>query len=593
MKTTNVLHLLLLIISTSLSLNAQTKHKADSLIVVLNEKESTLSKDSLAIYYNRIGYHLNSLESIPYLEKSIQLAEELEDYDQKSVAIENLSNIHRILGNNLRAIELLNEASQINIRLDNKYYECLNYAQLAGIYYTTYEYEEAIRYYKKAIRTFPENKKKLNYIFTINNTGECYRLLKQYDSAKVYLNRAITLNKATKSEVIDGFAYGNLGMVQFALGENDIAKTNLKKGVVKLKNNGDDLNAEIYNVELIKLDEIEHRTEGLETRYLTSYKVFKELQAKEQVKEISKELVRYYKNKGQYKDALFFEEEMILYKDSLINIESLRKLEDAKHQFDLDRVAFELELLKQKDALKSYVSICAAVIAMIFIALSVYLNYESKRRKKTNLLLQQQKDIIMEREEEKALLLKELNHRVKNNLQMISSLLNLQSNQLGDHPAVKAIDSGRFRVEAMSLIHQKLYQTDAHIDIDLKNYLEDLVLNLTFSFDASLQPQFEVDDIPLHIDKAIPLGLIVNELVTNAMKYAFEGIDNPQLIISVKKESELLIVKVMDNGIGLENSVSNGTSFGLHLVDSLVKQLNGTLSKDSSKGTIITLIISV
>jgi two-component sensor histidine kinase len=169
---------------------------------------------------------------------------------------------------------------------------------------------------------------------------------------------------------------------------------------------------------------------------------------------------------------------------------------------------------------------------------------------------------------------------------MISSLLNLQSHQLKGHPAAESLKAGKYRVEALSLVHQKLYQEDYNTKIALNEYIEELALNLVHCFDKKVKLNLELENIEVDIDTAIPLGLIVNELVTNSLKHAFNKEINPVLDISIKQINNQLIISIKDNGEGIADINSNGKtdSFGLKLVNSLLKQLNGQLEYKNNNG---------
>ncbi|KXX68078.1 histidine kinase dimerization/phosphoacceptor domain -containing protein [Flammeovirga sp. SJP92] len=581
------------------NLSAENKKSANRLIKYVEINKQKLSIDSIAIYYSSIGYNLNNIEGLQYLEKALEISKRTENFKLQSKVFENMGNIHRILGNKSKAIDCILKAIQINKKFQDNYLQALNYSQLAGIYYSDKDYSEAIKYYKAALQTFPEDLKTssksilLNYMMLVLNTGDTYRILKNYDKSIDSFISVLTLNEeAEKNDIIFGYAYGNLGMAQMSLNQNKDAEKNLKLGVHYLKKVEDHLTAEIFRVELGKLYLQKGQEDRAEDIFLLAYSRFKKLHAKEQIKEITELLASFYEERNQFNKALLYEKEKAIYKDSLINKESIKKIEHAKHQMELNEMEHQMELIRQEATFRSYLSIAIGALAFVLVGFSVYFYVESIKKKKVNIMLRQQRDMIAEREEEKALLLKELNHRVKNNLQMISSLLNLQSRKLGDHPAVTAIDSGRFRVEAMSLIHQKLYQKDVHTEIEIDNYLKDLVLNLMYSFQASFTPIFNIKPVMLHIDKAIPLGLIINEFVTNAMKYAYEGIEEPKMWIDLKQIDSQIIVKVKDNGVGILNGKSNGTNFGLNLVDSLVKQLDGRVSYETDRGTACILIIN-
>ena len=186
------------------------------------------------------------------------------------------------------------------------------------------------------------------------------------------------------------------------------------------------------------------------------------------------------------------------------------------------------------------------------------------------------------------ILMKELSHRVKNNLQVVTSLLNLQSNRIKDPDAKAAVLDGRNRLLSMVLLHQKLYVTDKPTIIDMKEYIIDLTSNLVEANKSEVTKKvvFNLEQIFLKIETAVPLGLIINELITNSLKYAFE-IDSPadELRVTFEKQGVELVLTVADNGKGFVREPSNN-SFGLQLVDSLVSQLEGSFSMDSSNGTI-------
>jgi len=215
---------------------------------------------------------------------------------------------------------------------------------------------------------------------------------------------------------------------------------------------------------------------------------------------------------------------------------------------------------------------------MLFFVLVAVLYLSAKKRKKANRLLQQQKEQIELREKEKELFLNELNHRTKNNLQTISSILSLQSRELIGHPSYDLITEGKSRVDALSLIHQKLYQDSFQIKIQLKEYIEELLYNLVFGFNKHIQLVADIVDCEMSVDRAVPLALVVNELATNSIKYAFHEVKSPLLEVRLSRlNDQSLLLEIRDNGSGIEDTALNGDSFGLKLVKSLVQQLTGNM----------------
>ncbi|HXD91973.1 MAG TPA: histidine kinase dimerization/phosphoacceptor domain -containing protein, partial [Bacteroidia bacterium] len=197
---------------------------------------------------------------------------------------------------------------------------------------------------------------------------------------------------------------------------------------------------------------------------------------------------------------------------------------------------------------------------------------------------------------EKEVLLKEVHHRVKNNLQVISSILNLQTSYVKDKETANILRECQNRIKTMAFIHESLYQTKDFSQINFSEYITNLVKNLFYSYDANQQKikaNFDVDTIFLNLDTSIPCGLIVNELVSNAFKYAFA--DGSQGFITVKLKdigNNKIKMLVADNGKGIPASIDfkNTESLGLQLVNILTEQINGTITLDKTNGTSFEII---
>jgi PAS domain S-box-containing protein len=199
---------------------------------------------------------------------------------------------------------------------------------------------------------------------------------------------------------------------------------------------------------------------------------------------------------------------------------------------------------------------------------------------------------------EKEVLLREIHHRVKNNLQIISSLLNLQAGSTADKKANEILEESKNRVKSMALIHEKLYQTKNFSSLDIYEFIEELIKNLfnSYGIDSSnVKTDLSIDKINLNADQAVYLGLLVNELVSNSLKHAFKStlhddtVDGPKKIfIGIQINSDNgYSIKISDNGCGFPDNIDfkNTESLGLQLVMSLVKQLDGEMSLNNNVGT--------
>ncbi len=190
--------------------------------------------------------------------------------------------------------------------------------------------------------------------------------------------------------------------------------------------------------------------------------------------------------------------------------------------------------------------------------------------------------------QENELLLKEIHHRVKNNLQVISSLLNIQSRSIEDTAVKSAILASQSRVQSMSLIHQKLYRGKNLAAIEMKSYLQTLADNLIDAYieDEEVEVHVDMQDLELDVDYAIPVGLIVNELITNSLKYAFPNQEEGAIEIKMEQNQEEIILNIGDNGVGKSSEITavDGSGFGSELIELLTIQLKGDLAVNSDNG---------
>jgi two-component sensor histidine kinase len=191
---------------------------------------------------------------------------------------------------------------------------------------------------------------------------------------------------------------------------------------------------------------------------------------------------------------------------------------------------------------------------------------------------------------EKDILLREVHHRVKNNMQIISSILKMQQRQIDD-PALKVVlEESQNRIRSMALIHENLYQNENLANITFANYIKSLAGNLARTFDTvqrKVSFEYDIEDIYLPIDTGIPCGLIINELLSNAFKYAFIGKDKGTISIALKQTAEQdYRLTVADNGRGLPDdlNIDESATLGMKIVSRLVQQIDGSLQYKFSNG---------
>jgi len=256
-----------------------------------------------------------------------------------------------------------------------------------------------------------------------------------------------------------------------------------------------------------------------------------------------------------------------------LEVDMLAKYETLQKEAEIERLALEDELNQTRINQQRY----GLWGLGAGIALLSFLFYR---------LFNQKKQIDIQNQE-KEILLKEIHHRVKNNLQVISSLLKLQSRNVTDANTKRVLTEGQNRVRSMALIHQNLYNEDELTGISMPKYLKELAEELieNYTTEHTVQLKMDVDEILLDVDTVVPIGLIINELITNALKYAFVGIDNPMISLVMKKHSEYLYLEISDNGIGFDQNKQSDESLGMKLIRSFAKRLKADYQLETSNGT--------
>jgi len=217
------------------------------------------------------------------------------------------------------------------------------------------------------------------------------------------------------------------------------------------------------------------------------------------------------------------------------------------------------------------------------------INLEKLISRKTKQLEDSNRDLTL-KNREKEILLKEIHHRVKNNMQIIISLLNIQANTSTSEREMAVFNECKDRIRSMALIHERLYLEKDISKITLEEYTYELVKELSTSYTTNHKVEFELSIEPLQIsiDAAIPLGLIMNELITNALKHAFKTCDG-KLSIWSDHNGKQMTLKIRDSGDGFDFENYNGSTFGLELIDILVSQINGTIFYTNDNGSVYTI----
>lgn len=231
------------------------------------------------------------------------------------------------------------------------------------------------------------------------------------------------------------------------------------------------------------------------------------------------------------------------------------------------------------------------IIIVVMIYFSRTINKKDEALVIVNEALEKQNKEIFSQHQYQQILLKEIHHRVKNNLQIISSLLSLQSNAIENKDVSQVLDESRRRIEAIALIHEKLYQGDKIDRVDFKSYLMEIMLSQQ-KVNPNLQCEVISKEVAFKLDIAVPLGLIISEMIVNSVKHAFKGIENPELKVELKKDNQTIELIVQDNGIGLpENfSLEQPVSLGSEIIQALTDQIEAEIKYENDNGAKFTIV---
>jgi two-component sensor histidine kinase len=265
---------------------------------------------------------------------------------------------------------------------------------------------------------------------------------------------------------------------------------------------------------------------------------------------------------------------IITYISFFVNI----NLENLKPLAPIDKVALAFELI-----------IAFSIIFYITYQYTLLHSISENKILNSNQELEIQNQQIKKQNHEKEILLKEIHHRVKNNMQIISSLMNLQSKSINDDTAISVLKESQGRIKTMMLLHQRLYLSEQNFStLNFKTYLSDLVEDIDKTLNTNknkTEINIEIPEITIDIDTAIPIGLIVNELCTNAYKYALSENGKLRIKLSIKNENEICL-EIADNGPGLKSEFNseNANTFGFRLILMLIKQLKAEINYTFENG---------
>jgi two-component sensor histidine kinase len=511
-----------------------------------------------------------------------------------SVILENMGGVYVSQGDYARALAHYHRSLELSEELDDPLGIASNLNNIGRIYVDQGAYAQALPHFERSLDIFEASGYQAGTATVLSDIGNVYEHQNRDAEALTYYNRSLEMCETMEDQAGMSAALYRIGNLYL---ENQDYAQALARHQQSLQIRKQLADQHGIAVSLQRIGTLYQRQgDHTQARYYGE-KALSVGQAVGNVgvlQGISELLYQTYKATGQAPQALAMHELYHQMRDSLNSEENQR----ATIRFEFERKALADSLANQQEKALAQVEYenqlsqqrlqlgFAGGVGGLLALLAVVLYRNNRRRHQTNQLLSTQNGQIEAKSQQNELLLKEIHHRVKNNLQTISSLLYLQSAHIKDAEVKQAVAAGQHRVESMALIHQKLYQRDNLAGIEMKDYLTNLGQSLLSTFEADperIQLQLDMEALELDVDTAVPLGLITNELITNALKYAFPAGRPGTLTISLKRTGEELVLYVADDGVGSANKKS-GTSFGSQLIKLLTQQLGGRIEQGTEGG---------
>jgi two-component sensor histidine kinase len=475
------------------------------------------------------------------------------------------------------------------------------YHGLGTLYSMQSNFDQSILYYLESIRAAERWGNQKGIILTQQNISNIYFKAKNYTSAKENIEKTYRMALGQKDTLRIGAVLLIYGNIELALGNEASAleKHQAAKAIFEQKKDKPRLAQSLFAIGEFFLKKGDYKTaklyfdqcqqlESVFVPYLSAdfySKLGKMYHAQQQFpaaiealkkslaksdtsrfKEIALanhlELAEIFKTQGKFKIAYEHLDTANQLSKLLFEENNQKNLTEAKFRFDVEKRDLQINTQAQDlaSSLKIRYLLGGGILLLIGLLFFTWRQMKAKQTATKRL----------------ELLMKELHHRVKNNLQTMVSLMRLQSRQVSDPNALAILNESRSRLEAISMLHQQFYRNDEIHTVNFKSFLEDLIQKLCFAYnfpEETFSKQIEVEDNILNVDTALPTALIINELLSNSFKYAFAETEHPSIRIQLKNNTLLY----HDNGKGIDKEVNTNqtaSSFGVLLITSLAKQLN-------------------
>jgi len=572
----------------------------ESFHAAVKYQKKTNNPKEIAIIYNNIAtvyYNIDAYQNaITFYQLSLKYKKESNDFVSVAKGFNNLASVYGEIGDYEKSVNLFYESIKYSDKSKNKLLKSTTLNNIAGIYKDWQQHGKALELYYQAL----EIKNELNDLNgkanILNNIGIVLKQQKEFLAAETKFVEAKIIFEKIGNKKRYAIVNSNIGTIKEHHKEYEEA--------IKLYLESVEINIEINSPQNLAYDYLNlskvycliNNIDKSEYYSVKCLDVIKESGLKSIKIDVNKLLSDIYEKKGDYKKALIYYRKYTLMKDSVFTAKNKKMLNELNTKYETDKKNKEIKLLNattdiqivEIKAKRQERNLWIGISIMIFILTLISIYFFMNKKKLS--------EKLSKTVDEKNVLLREIHHRVKNNLQIISSLLNMQSRYLTDDKSKEIVNESQNRIKSMSLIHQKLYQEDNLTGIETRTYFSELIDSLISSYGidkGKIQLDIEIENVLLDVDTSIPLGLILNEILSNAFKH---GIDKEKGAFTFKfsqKSNDELFLFVKDNGDGIpaDFDIKKSKSYGMKLIQSLSKKLKATIEFKNNDGLEITMRI--
>jgi len=469
------------------------------------------------------------------------------------------------------------------------------YNNLGSLYHDIRNYKKAEYFYNKSLRLCEKYNNHRCVAMSLTNLGQILSDRNELDSALTFLNRSLKVRELSKESYGIGITYNLFGEVYFRKNEYNKAVKYFNKSLLLERKHNDNKGVAaslIYlgNVYVKKQDFVQARKTGKE-----ALEIAKEENALESQVRAAKLLRDAYQGEQNWSEAFNMEQLYNKLRDSIQNDKIEESIIIKQTTFDLEQKQKEIELLSAKNDLQTLtlrnnrIVLCIAVLGILLIS---FIALFTKRVLNKNKLASK---LLTKQNEEKQVMMKEIHHRVKNNLQVVNSLLRLQSKEVKDSKVLDMFKNTQRRVLSMAKLHENMYSTENLKLINVEKHLSGLILDIIDSYDLGKEINIELNilDEEFSIKTLLPLSLIVNEVITNSLKHAFINKQKGNVSLELKKINEENFEMIIgDDGIGF-HPLEKSSGLGTKLINIFSRQLNGTIQLLEKEGAFYKLKFKV